>query len=157
MLDVHVNVSNSGPGQATSVVLTDSVSDSTQVSGVTINKGSCTLTSGRISCQIGTLASGAAATMTYVVTLAASGFSDGLVITSNMPDLNTPNNSTSSVIGVSDFTLTAASPNLTIQRGQKGTDVLMFEWLGNFLDPVTLSCAVKVLHPAHRARFHHHR
>jgi len=81
--------------------------------------------------------------MSYVVTLTEPGFQDFLVVTSDMPDLNTGNNSASLLIGVSDFTLTAASPNLTIQRGQTGTDVLMFEWLGNFLDPVTLSCAVK--------------
>src|SRR5262249_8814571 len=71
---VNVNVSNSGPGQATNVVLTDIVSDITQVSGVTINKGSCTPNGGAISCQIGTLASGAGATMSYVATLSGSGF-----------------------------------------------------------------------------------
>jgi uncharacterized repeat protein (TIGR01451 family) len=139
---VNVNVSNNGPGQATSVVLTDFVSDSTQVSGVTINTGSCAVTSGQISCQIGTLASGVGATMSYVVTLAASGFSDSLGVTADQPDLNPDNNNNNLAIGVSDFTLTAAAASLTIQRGQQGNDVLTITWLDNFSDPVTLSCAV---------------
>jgi uncharacterized repeat protein (TIGR01451 family) len=139
---VNVSVSNSGPGQATNVVLTNFVSDSTQVSGVTINVGSCTLTSGQISCQIGTLASGSGATMSYVVTLAASGFSDSLGVTSDQPDLNADNNNTNLVIDVSDFTITAAATSLTIQRGNQGSDVLTITGLDNFSDPVTLSCAV---------------
>jgi uncharacterized repeat protein (TIGR01451 family) len=141
-ITVNVNVLNSGPGQATNVVLTDSVSDSTQVSGVTINKGSCTLTSGPISCQIGTLASGAGATMSYTVTLAASGFSDSLGVTSDVPDLNADNNNANLAIGVSDFTLTAATASLTIQRGNQGTDVLTITGLDDFSDSVALTCAV---------------
>src|SRR5262249_22837960 len=119
---VNVNVSNSGPGQATNVVLTDIVSDITQVSGVTINKGSCAPNGGAISCQIGTLASGAGATMSYVATLSASGFSDSLGVTSDVPDLNADNNNANLAIGVSDFTITAATASLTIQRGNQGTD-----------------------------------
>jgi uncharacterized repeat protein (TIGR01451 family) len=139
---INVNVSNNGPGQATNVVLTDFVSDSTQVSGVTISAGSCTVTSGQISCQIGTLASGAGTTMSYVVTLAASGFSDSVGVTSDQPDLKADNNNTSLTIDVSDFTLTAATASLTIQRGNQGSDVLTITGLDNFSDPVTLSCAV---------------
>jgi len=139
---VNVNVSNGGPGQATNVVLTNFVSDSTQLSGVTVSAGSCTVTPGQISCQIGTLASGVGATLSYVVTLTASGFSDSIGVTSDQPDLNPDNNNTNLAIDISDFTLTAAAASLTIQRGKQGTAVLTVTGLDNFSDPVTLSCAV---------------
>src|SRR5712664_3550517 len=52
---VSVNAANSGPGAATNVTLTDNVTDSTQISNVTISSGSCAMSSGQITCALGTL------------------------------------------------------------------------------------------------------
>ncbi len=139
---VSANVSNIGPGAATNVTLTDSVTDSTQISNVTISSGSCTMSPGQLTCALGTLASGANVAMTYIVAAGASGFDSNLSISSDQPDPNTNNNSASVSIAVSDFTLSPAATSLTVKRGAQTSEVLSFPAQGGFSGSIALTCSV---------------
>ncbi len=61
----NITVTNHGPATATNVTLSDSLSDGLPVNSLTISQGSC---SSPITCSIGTLKSGASATLSFVVT-----------------------------------------------------------------------------------------
>jgi uncharacterized repeat protein (TIGR01451 family) len=139
---VSVNVSNSGPGTATNVTLDDSVTDSTQVSNMTISSGRCTMSTGQLICTTGTLASGANVTMTYIVTAGTSGFDNNLNISSDQLDVNTNNNSASVSIAVSDFTVSPEAANLIVKRGGQASEVLTFPAQGGFSGTIALTCSV---------------
>lgn len=139
---VSVKAANSGPGTATNVTLTDSVTDSTQVSSVTISSGSCSMSSGQITCALGTLASGANVTMAYIVAAGTSGFDNNLDISSDQPDLNTNNNGTQVSIAVSDFTVSPAATSLAVKRGAQASEVLTFPAQGGFSGTIALACSV---------------
>ena len=84
---VSGKVSNAGPATATNVVLTDAVTDGTAVSNLTISQGSCAISSRQITCMIGTLASSAAASLSYTVTLNAPGaFDNALSVSADQPN-----------------------------------------------------------------------
>src|ERR1700687_501069 len=129
---VSVNAANSGPGAATNVTLADNVTDSTQISNLTVSSGSCAISPGQIRCALGTLASGANVTSTYIVAAGTTGFDNNLNISSDQPDQNTNNNSASVGIAVSDFTVSPAATSLTMKRGGQVSEVLSFPAQGGF-------------------------
>jgi uncharacterized repeat protein (TIGR01451 family) len=138
---VSVTVSNSGPGTATNVTLADNVTDSAQISNVTISSGSCTIP-GQLTCALGTLASGANVTMTYIVAAGTTGFDNNLIISSDQPDAKPNNNSASVSIAVSDFTVSPAATSLAVKRGGQVSDVLTFPAPGGFSGSIALTCSV---------------
>ena len=88
-----VTVSNSGPATATTVSMTDSLSDNLPVSSLTTSQGSCTTAPSNITCALGTLAAGASVIISFVITLqTAEFFTNNLGVTADQPDLNTANN-----------------------------------------------------------------
>jgi uncharacterized repeat protein (TIGR01451 family) len=67
-LTYTVVVTNNGPGDATSVVLNDTLDGRLTFSSATASQGSCVETSGVVDCQIGQVANGMSVTVTIVVT-----------------------------------------------------------------------------------------
>jgi uncharacterized repeat protein (TIGR01451 family) len=90
-----IQVANAGPGPATNVVLTDSISDGNlAMTALTTSQGSCTPTPGNITCTIGTINSGAKVNISFVFTMGPSEVvANGLSLTSDTPDINTADNS----------------------------------------------------------------
>ena len=63
-----VTVTNNGPGAATNVTLTDTYDALTAFVSATATQGTCADDTGTVTCDLGTLANGATATVTIVVT-----------------------------------------------------------------------------------------
>ncbi len=146
-----LNVTNNGPASATNVILSYSPSSSSTVVSVAQSQGSSCPTgpadgSTTFFCNLGTLAAGATATATLVVTPNAIGaLTNTASIGADQPDQNTNNNSASVTVNVTpapDFTLTPASTTFTAQKGAQVTDALTLTGQNGFSGPVTLSCAV---------------
>jgi uncharacterized repeat protein (TIGR01451 family) len=92
-LTYTITVTNNGPGTATGVTMNDSLPGGVSVVSVTPSQGSCDGTS-TISCTLGTLANGAAAMVTIVVTPTQTGaLSNTATVTANESDPDPNNNS----------------------------------------------------------------
>jgi uncharacterized repeat protein (TIGR01451 family) len=88
-----VTVTNSGPGPATNVTLTDALPAAVTPGSVTASQGSCALAAGTVTCALGNLAVNAAATVTITATRAATeAFSNTATVTATEPDPNQSNN-----------------------------------------------------------------
>jgi uncharacterized repeat protein (TIGR01451 family) len=138
---VNVNIANSGPAAATNVTLADST-DTTQISNVTISTGSCTMNTAWMNCALGTLASGANVTMSYVVTLGTAGFAADTTVSSDESDQNPSNNVANLTIAVSDFTMSPAETSLAVKRGGQVSEVLTFGAQSGFAGSIALACSV---------------
>ena len=66
-LTYTVTVDNNGPSSAPEVVVTDTLPTDVTFVSATPNQGSCSHTSGTVTCNLGTLADGASATVTILV------------------------------------------------------------------------------------------
>jgi len=96
-LTYTITVTNNGPTAATGVNLTDTLAAGLVLVSATPSQGSCSGT-GPINCPLGNLAGGASATVTVVVSAAASGsYTNTASVTATQPDLNTGNNSYTAV------------------------------------------------------------
>jgi uncharacterized protein DUF11 len=89
-------VTNNGRATATGVKLTDTLPAG--VTGVTAStsQGSCTITTKKVTCNIGTLADGASATVTINATAPATigaALTNKAVVAANELDVDTKNNS----------------------------------------------------------------
>ena len=86
-------VTNSGPGSAASVQLTDVLPTNVQFVSVTSSAGSCAEANGTISCELGNLANGASATVTVMVRPKKVGtITNTAQVSSMSPDPNPANN-----------------------------------------------------------------
>jgi hypothetical protein len=88
-----VVVTNSGPGSATAVALTDQLSTSVRFVSAASTSGSCVHSEGTVTCEIGTVASGDSATVTVVVSARRTGTATNIAeVGSVSPDANQANN-----------------------------------------------------------------
>lgn len=86
-LTYTVTVRNNGPADATGVALTDNLSAGVSFVSATPSKGSCSQTSGTVSCDIGSLANGEAATVEIKVTPQTGGsITNGVSVTASESD-----------------------------------------------------------------------
>jgi uncharacterized repeat protein (TIGR01451 family) len=93
-LTYTVVVTNNGPDSATAVTLTDTLPKTTGFGTVSTDTGTCTRTKAGVTCNLGTLASGATATVTIVVKPTQKGtITNTVTVTDTSPtDPNTANN-----------------------------------------------------------------
>lgn len=88
----NITVTNNGPSAATGVSLTDTLAAGLGFVSATPSQGTCSGT-GPITCNIGTLAGGASATVSVVASAAATGsYANTASVTATQPDFNTGNN-----------------------------------------------------------------
>jgi len=124
-LTYTIQVQNLGPGDATAVVVTDplSASDVDFVSATTTS-GTCEHKANTVTCSLGQINAGAAATVTIVVEPKKAGtLSNTATVTS--PEDNTPANATATTVVNKKGTAgkaSCASPTIT---GTAGDDVLV--------------------------------
>lgn len=89
-------VTNTGPGNATSAKLTDTLQSGMTLSSATASQGSCGLAAGVLTCDLGTMAVGAVATVTIVVVPTGDGgFTHTVKASSAKSDPDTTNNTAS--------------------------------------------------------------
>jgi uncharacterized repeat protein (TIGR01451 family) len=90
-----IKVSNAGPSPATATTLTDALPSQVSFVSATGTAGSCSGSS-TVTCNIGTLAAGASATVTIVVNATTAGTATNTAkVSSALPDSNTANNTAS--------------------------------------------------------------
>lgn len=120
----NITVTNHGPATATNITLTDSLSDGLPVNSLTISQGSC---SSPITCSIGTLKSGASATLSFVVTMATPEFFvNNLSVGSDQPDLAGDNNNATVTVAVNpaDLAVTQTGSAVSVLTGTQVTITL---------------------------------
>ena len=102
-LTYTIQVTNAGPDAATGVIVTDTLPSSVTFNSTTETQGSCTQSGRTVRCDLGSLASGATATITINVTPNADAvITDIVTVTANEND-PVPSNNTDSeetVVGV---------------------------------------------------------
>lgn len=96
-----ITVSNGGPDAASDVRVTDAVPTGTDFVSATPSQGSCALSSGTVTCELGILANGAAATMTLTVNPTQGGpISNSAGVTADADDPDSGNNSDTEITTV---------------------------------------------------------
>jgi uncharacterized repeat protein (TIGR01451 family) len=111
-----IGVSNAGPAPAAGVVVTDTIPAGTSFVSATPTQGTCTGTS-TVTCNLGTLASGGAASISLVLNLPATAgpLSNVASVTSSNPDTNAVNNSsTSNITVIAAAAIPALSPSMLL-------------------------------------------
>ena len=94
-LTYTVNVKNSGPANATGVVVTDTLPSSMTFVSASSSQGSCGGTA-TLTCNLGSMASGANAKVTIVVQPRTKGtYTNTVSVRSSAPDSNAANDSAS--------------------------------------------------------------
>lgn len=118
-LTYTVSVTNSGPSAARGAILTDTLASGLNLVSSSPTQGSCSGTS-PITCNLGSIAVGASATVTITATpTAPGGYLNSASITATTADLNTANNS-ATAISYSELTECATS-TLTAGGNLSGT------------------------------------
>src|SRR5207244_4328347 len=106
---------NNGPDAATGATVTDTLPSGVGFTSATSTQGTCTNASGTVTCAVGSLASGASATITINATApaAAGTITNTATVKGNEPDPNAANNTasaTTQVIASADLAITKTGP-----------------------------------------------
>jgi uncharacterized repeat protein (TIGR01451 family) len=118
-----VNVINHGPSTASAVVLTDKLDRFVYVASST-TQGSCSFASSTVTCPIGSLASGASATVVVAVSAPSRGWAaHDFDASASTPDPN-PNNNTAHIGPSYDSFNTFVGTNVTVRLDSAGVEVV---------------------------------
>jgi uncharacterized repeat protein (TIGR01451 family) len=97
-LTYTLGITNNGPAVATNVTVTDTLPSQVSFVSDTSTQGTCSLASGTVTCSLGTMVSGATATITITVTAVTRGsVTNTASVTANQPDPVLGNNSASNI------------------------------------------------------------
>jgi uncharacterized repeat protein (TIGR01451 family) len=101
-LTYTLTVTNTGPSGATGVTVTDTLPEGISFGNATVSQGTCADAGGIVTCSIGSLANGAAASITLTVTTpAAAGIlTNTATVTANESDPNLSNNTSTITVDV---------------------------------------------------------
>ena len=101
-LTYTLTVTNSGPSGATGVTLTDTLPSGISLNNTTASQGACADAGGIVTCSIGSLANGAAASVTLTVTTPSSAgiLANTATVTANESDPNLSNNTSTITVDV---------------------------------------------------------
>jgi uncharacterized repeat protein (TIGR01451 family) len=157
-LDFRIDVSNAGPNEAPSVVVTDTLPDGAALVSATGDGWSCAAAEQVVTCTRLTLAVGAAPPLT-VATLAPSDMGtmvNVVAVASNRPDPNTANDSSSLTVPVGFYRFHTVAPCRLVDTRITGPALQArsdrtFALVGNCLIPETaraLSLNVTVTEPS---------
>jgi uncharacterized repeat protein (TIGR01451 family) len=110
-LTYTLNVTNTGPNDATSTVLTDTIGTNLQFASATMNQGTYSQSGGVVTISLGTVSSG----QTLVATVTVSAVEDGSVTTtasvsSGVTDPNPSNNTASVTTSIAEPAITMSGP-----------------------------------------------
>jgi uncharacterized repeat protein (TIGR01451 family) len=132
-----VVVRNAGPDAADAVVLADTLPGDLTAATFTTSAGTCSLASGTLTCQLGTLAAGGSATVniagTLSATTAATSASNTASVTSSTDDSTTADNSattTTAVTPLADLTVSTLTGPATAFPGTTLTYTITVSNLG---------------------------
>lgn len=142
-LTYSIVVANNGPSQATGVTLTDTLPAGVTFVSSTPSAGTCSGTT-TVTCNLGTINSGANVTVTIVVTApaAAGSLSNTASVTSGVTDPNAANNSATATttIGAADFSISASPAFQTIFAGLQTGYTVTLTPNGSFTGTAVLTC-----------------
>jgi len=120
-----LGVTNSGPGEATGVIITNLLPGNATFISATSSSGNITIADGRVTCDLGALPGTVGASLTIVVSpMAAGTITNQATVTRNEPDLELANNSASAVTTVVLPSLTI--DEVTVTEGNSGTMDALF-------------------------------
>ncbi len=113
-LTYTITVTNGGPQAATGVTVTDALPSGETYKSAITSQGSCSQKKGTVTCSLGSLANGASAHLTIVVTVAATSgtLSNTAQVSGNQTDPNTANNSSTATTSLpsADLSITKTAP-----------------------------------------------
>lgn len=113
-LTYNLAIANTGPGSAAAVTVTDILPAGVTYVSATPSVGTCSFTSA-VTCNLGTMANGASATIALVVTSPSSGgaFANTATVASTTPDPSTANNTSTWSVTLTTTGSPAGAPALS--------------------------------------------
>jgi len=124
-LTYSITVSNAGPDAATAVTVTDDLPGHVDFTSATASQGSCADKGKKVTCDLGTLASGASATVTLkVVPTKAGKITNTATVTSAETDEYATNNSDNETTTVVDAAVPTCAGRKATIVGTPGADTI---------------------------------
>jgi len=148
-LTYNITVVNNGPSPSTAVVMTDPLPGTVVFVSSNPSQGTCSQAAGTVTCALGTINSGANATVAIVVTApnTPGNLSNTASVTSGVTDPSAANNSatqatTVNSATVADFSLSAAPPVQAVVAGLSTGYFVTVTPTNGFTGNVALACSV---------------
>ena len=143
-LNYTATIINTGPDDASGVVLTHNLSSGLKLVSVQPSQGSCRGTT-TITCDLGAITEPLSATVQFVVTPTTAGtFADVLDVAAAEQDANSGNNSATFRVNAvaPDFTVSPEAASLALKRGGQTSETLTFAAQAGFSGAIALTCFV---------------